>query len=103
MPRSLHGRSRAFTYHRAVGTYVGNASLVDATETIDVRVTLASADAEGTRWFGSVQGLEEHLDLDGRDVTVQLPTGARGKANVVVDVTEDVPHVRLVGTGPSPV
>jgi len=89
---------------RLVGTYVGAASLVDAdTGTFDVRVTLASVDDSGFRWFGSVQGLEDHLELDGHDVIVQLPTGAKGKANVMIDLTEDVPHVRLVGAGPSPV
>lgn len=98
----MDGRRPCRTIH-GMGTYVGTASLVDETGSVDVRVTLASADADGTRWFGSVQGLEEHLELDGRDVVVQLPTGARGKASVVIDLTEDVPHVRLVGTGPSPI
>ena len=92
------------TYDRGVGTYVGAAALLDGdTGTFDVRVTLARADAEGSRWFGSVQGLDEHVDLDGHDVVVQLPSGARARANVVIDLTEDVPHVRLVGAGPSPV
>lgn len=87
-----------------MGTYVGAASLLDeGAGTIAVRVTLARADVDGERWFGSVQGLEEHLELDGHDVVVQLPTGARGTANVVIDLTGDEPHVRLVGTGPSPV
>jgi len=87
-----------------VGTYVGTASLVDGdTSTFDVRVTLARADADGSRWFGSVQGLENHLELDGHDVTVELPSGARAKANIVIDLTEDVPHIRLVGSGPSPI
>lgn len=89
---------------RRMGTYVGTASLVDdETRTFDVRVSLASADADGTRWFGSVQGLEEHPELDGKDVIVELPTGARGRANVVIDLTEDVPHIRLVGAAPSPI
>jgi hypothetical protein len=87
-----------------MGTYVGVASLVDGdTGTFDVRVSLARADANGERWFGSVQGLDEHLELDGHDVFVELPTGARGLANIVIDLTEDVPHVRLVGSGPSPI
>jgi hypothetical protein len=89
---------------RHVGTYVGTASLVDGeTGTIDVRVSLASAAADGSRWFGSVQGLEDHVELDGHDVVIQLPTGAKGRANVVIDLTQDVPHARLVGAGPSPV
>ena len=83
---------------------MGTASLVDGdTATFDVRVTLARADADGSRWFGSVQGLENHLELDGHDVTVELPSGARAKANIVIDLTEDVPHIRLVGSGPSPI
>lgn len=87
-----------------MGTYVGTASLVDGTTgAFDVRVTLARADADGSRWFGSVQGLEEHLDLDGHDVVIQLPSGAKGRANVVIDLTEEPPHVRLVGAGPSPI
>lgn len=87
-----------------MGTYVGSASLVDdETGTFEVRVSLASADPDGTRWFGSVQGLEEHPELDGKDVIIELPTGARGRANIVIDITEDVPHIRLVGTAPSPI
>jgi len=87
-----------------MGTYVGVASLVDEVRgTFDVQVTLARADADGTRWFGSVQGLDDHLELDGQHVVVRLPSGAKGKADVVIDLTEDVPHVRLVGSGPSPV
>ena len=89
---------------RAVGTYVGAASLVDGeTGTFDVQVTLARADADGSRWFGSVQGLEEHAEMDGHDVVIHLPSGAKAKANIVIDLTEDVPHVRLVGAGPSPI
>lgn len=87
-----------------MGTYVGAASLVnDETGTLHVRVTLASATADGSRWFGSVQGLDEHLDMDGSDVVVQLPSGATARANIVIDLTEGIPHVRLVGAGPSPV
>ena len=96
-----NGASRTI---RGVGTYVGSASLVDAeTGTFDVRVTLASADASGTKWFGSVQGLDAAADLDGHEVIVQLPTGATGRANVMIDLTEDVPHIRLVGSGHSPI
>lgn len=87
-----------------MGTYVGAAALLDVgTEPVDVRVTLSRADADGERWFGSVQGLEEHLELDGHDVWIELPTGVRGRANVIIDLTTDVPHVRLVGAGPAPI
>lgn len=100
----VYGRRWRHPYDQAMSTYVGVASLVDGESgTFDVRVTLARADADGSHWFGSVQGMEEHLELDGHQVTVQLPTGARGHANVVIDLTEDVPHVRLVGSGPSPI
>jgi hypothetical protein len=87
-----------------VGTYVGAASLLDERDgkRADVRVTLARADVDGERWFGSVQGLEG-TDLDGQDVVVELPAGFSGHARVVIDLTGDAPLVRLVGTGPAPV
>src|SRR5688572_13277297 len=57
-----------------VGAYVGAASLLgDDNESLaEVTVSLARADANGERWFGSVQGLDLGLDLDGRDVIIQL-------------------------------
>ena len=88
-----------------MGTYVGIAELLDHDDAklADVRVTLARADAEGEHWFGAVEGLDDHLELDGQDVIVQLPVGSRGHARVVIDLTGDVPVVRLVGSGPAPV
>ena len=88
---------------RGMGAYVGVASLLDGNDAkvADVRVTLSAADVD--HWFGTVQGLDESLDLDGRDVVVELPAGVRGRARVVIDLTGEVPIVRLVGTGASPV
>ena len=87
-----------------MGTYVGAAALLDEQDAklADVRVTLARADVDGERWFGSVQGLEG-IDLDGHDVIVELPAGFRGQARVEIDLTGDAPVVRLVGTGPAPI
>ena len=86
------------------GSYVGTASLVDQLDGLhsDVTVTLARADAEGTRWFGSVQGLAD-LERDGHDVVIELPNGARGKGRLEIDLTGDVARVRIVGAGPAPI
>jgi hypothetical protein len=69
----------------------------------DVQVSLATADASGERWFGSVQGFDGHDELDGHDVVIELPAGLSGKAKVVIDITGDEPLVRLIGSGPAPV
>jgi hypothetical protein len=88
-----------------MGTYVGVASLLDQHDDKlgDVRVTLATADAEGIRWFGSVINDDVVIDLNGQEVTIQLPAGTRGRAMVEIDLTGDEPRVRLVGSGPAPV
>jgi hypothetical protein len=93
------------TYASDVGSYVGTAVLLDDhnDKVADVRVSLARADADGDRWFGSVQGLDPELDLDGHDVFVELPVGSKGRAKVVIDLTGAEPLIRLVGTGPAPV
>jgi len=98
-------RERWDAYDQRVGAYVGTAVLLDDHDAklADVRVSLASADAAGDRWFGSVQGLAEDLKLDGTDVFVELPAGNRGKARVVIDLTGAEPLVRLVGNGPAPI
>lgn len=89
-----------------MGSYVGTAVLRGDNDDklADVRVTLARADVSGDRWFGSVQGLDPTIpDLDGLEVVVELPAGLRGRARVVLDITGDVPLVRLVGMGAAPV
>lgn len=98
-------KERCKAYAARVGAYVGTAVLLDDHDDklADVRVSLASADAAGDRWFGSVQGLAEDLKLDGTDVFVELPAGNRGKARVVIDLTGAEPLVRLVGNGPAPI
>ena len=94
-------------YHLGVGTYNGVASLLDEHDAnlADVQLTLATADATGTRWFGSVRHDAAVIDLDGRDVVIQLPTGTRGHATVQIDLTDDggEPRIRLIGAGPAPV
>ena len=88
-----------------MGTFNGVASLLDEHDAklLDVHMSLASADAEGTRWFGSVNDAEAVIDLNGRDVIIELPSGTRGRAHVEIDLTVDAPTVRLVGSGSSPV
>jgi hypothetical protein len=88
-----------------VGSYVGAAVLLDDhnAKLADVQVSLATADATGERWFGSVQGLDGHPELDGHEVTIELPAGLTGKAKVVIDLTGAEPLIRLIGSGPAPV
>jgi hypothetical protein len=88
-----------------MGTYVGVASLLDQHDDklADVRVTLATADAEGVRWFGSMPNDDAIIDLDGQEVIIELPAGTRGRAVIEIDLTGDEPRVRLVGSGPAPV
>ena len=88
-----------------MGSYVGAASLLDQNDDklADVQLTLASANAEGTRWFGSVQNDDTVIDLNGIEVIIQLPAGTRGRAMVEIDLTGDEPRIRLVGSGPAPV
>jgi hypothetical protein len=102
---SIHGHGRREAYDRAVGSYVGAAVLLDDhnAKLADVQVSLATADAAGERWFGSVQGLEGHGELNGADVVIELPAGLTGKAKVVIDLTGDEPLIRLIGSGPAPV
>lgn len=90
---------------RGVGTYNGVASLLDEHDAklLDVQLSLSRADAEGTRWFGSVRDAQAVIDLNGRDVIIELPSGTRGRAHVEIDLTNDDPRVRLVGSGSSPV
>src|SRR5687768_8114211 len=94
------------SYHEpmSTGTYVGSASLIDLRDGTgaEVTVTLARASSDGSRWFGSVQGLD-NFDLDGQDVDVRLPTGTHSRAQVMIDLTGDIPLVRLVGSGPAPI
>lgn len=87
-----------------MGTYVGSAVLRDDDEgeLATVSVALARADPTGERWFGSVQGLDDAL-LDGRLVVVELPSGVRGRAEVMIDLTGVEPVIRLVGRGAAPV
>lgn len=102
-PMGLSAATGTSPYDARMGTYVGAASLLDADDSkvADVRVTLSAADVD--HWFGTVQGLDERLQLHGLDVTVELPAGVRGQARLVIDITGDAPLVRLVGTGTSPV
>ena len=88
-----------------MGSYVGSAVLRNGhnNKVADVQVSLATADATGERWFGSVQGLEGHNELDGREVTIELPAGLTGRAKVVIDLTGPEPLIRLIGNGPAPV
>jgi hypothetical protein len=88
-----------------VGSYVGSAVLLDGhnDKLADVQVSLATADATGERWFGSVQGLVGHPELDGHEVIIELPAGLTGKAKVVIDLTGPEPLIRLIGSGPAPV
>jgi hypothetical protein len=97
---------RDFVHCQGMGTYVGSATLTDEHEgtLAEVTVTLATADALGERWFGSVQGLAGNgTAIDGREVVVALPSGISGKARVVIDLTGPEPVVQLVGTGRAPV
>jgi hypothetical protein len=92
-------------YDPCVGSYFGAAVLFDEehTKLADVQVSLATADAAGERWFGSVQGLEGHGELNGTEVVIELPAGLTGKAKVVIDLTGEEPLIRLIGSGPAPV
>jgi hypothetical protein len=92
-------------YDPYVGSYFGAAVLFDEehTKLADVQVSLATADAAGERWFGSVQGLEGHGELNGTEVVIELPAGLTGKAKVVIDLTGEEPLIRLIGSGPAPV
>ena len=86
-----------------MGTYVGTATILDEDVRLaDVRVTLGSTDEFAERWVGVVQGIDA-IDLDGREVVIELPTGMHGKARVEIDLTRDEPVIRLVGTSPSPI
>jgi hypothetical protein len=87
-----------------MGAYVGSAVLLDSHQEklADVQVSLASASAEGDRWFGSVQGDIALLD-DGAEVLVELPAGMRGRARLWIDLTVDPPVIRLSGSGASPI
>jgi hypothetical protein len=89
-----------------MGTYVGSATLTDEHDgtLAEVKVTLATADALGEHWFGSVQGLDvDGTEINGHEVVVSLPSGISGTAKVVIDLTGSEPLVRLVGTGRAPV
>lgn len=89
---------------RDVGTYNGVASLLDEHDAklVDVRLTLATADDAGLRWFGSTND-QAVIDLNGHEVTIELPAGTRGRAMVDIDLSGDEPRIRLVGSGPAPV
>jgi len=92
-------------YDERVGSYVGSAILFDDhnAKLADVQVSLATADAAGERWFGSVQGFDGHDELNGADVVIELPAGLTGRAKVVIDLTREEPLIRLIGSGPAPV
>jgi len=88
-----------------VGPYNGLATVLDEHEAklMDVHVTLVCADAANDRWFGSVREAAAMTELGGHEVIVELPTGARGRVNVEIDLSGDESRVRLVGTGPTPI
>ena len=86
-----------------MGTYVGTATILDEDVRLgEVRVTLGTPDEFADRWVGVVQGIDA-IDLDGREVVIELPSGQLGKARVEIDLTRDDPVIRLVGTSPSPI
>lgn len=65
----------------------------------NAEVSLASIDVSDGTWQGYVHGVDAEL-LDGREITVALPGGTKGHAQVIVDLTGQSPVIRLKGVGP---
>ena len=86
-----------------MATYVGSAVLLDADDVQigSAQVSLATIDVSAGTWQGYAHGIDPAL-LQGREVIVTLPTGTKGRARVVVDLTAEKPVIRLIGIGPGP-
>ena len=86
-----------------MGTYVGSAVLLDENEEqiASAEVSLASIDVTDGTWQGYVHGVDADL-LEGREITVALPGGTKGHAQVIVDLTGTSPIIRLKGVGRGP-
>ena len=86
-----------------MGTYVGAAVLLDADDSQigSAQVSLATIDVSDGTWQGYAHGIDPAL-LEGREITVTLPTGTKGRARVVIDLTGANPVIRLIGIGPGP-
>lgn len=82
---------------------MGSAILLDENDQqiAAANVSLASIDVTDGTWQGYAHGVDPAM-LEGREITVSLPTGTTGRARVVVDLTGREPVIRLIGVGRGP-